>query len=287
MEILKIPELRNPVMILAFSGWNDAGEAATGAVDHLLTAWANSPFEVVPTLIADVDPEEFYDFQVNRPHIFTDENESRSITWPTTQIYSLALAHLARDLVIVKGIEPSMRWKSFGRELLDLADDLEVELIVTLGSLLADIPHSRAISINASAANPTIAKRLGVDISRYEGPTGILGIIQYGCVRRGIDALSLWAPVPHYASNAPSPKASLALIHGLEEFLHIHILQEELAASSDAWEVEINELAQQDSDISEYVRALEETKDAAEIPDISGEMIAKEFERYLRRRTQD
>ena len=287
MEILKIPELRNPVMILAFSGWNDAGEAATGAVDHLLTAWANSPFEVVPTLIADVDPEEFYDFQVNRPHIFTDENESRSITWPTTQIYSLALAHLARDLVIVKGIEPSMRWKSFSRELLDLADDLEVELIVTLGSLLADIPHSRAISINASAANPTIAKRLGVDISRYEGPTGILGIIQDGCVRRGIDALSLWAPVPHYASNAPSPKASLALIHGLEEFLHIHILQEELAASSDAWEVEINELAQQDSDISEYVRALEETKDAAEIPDISGEMIAKEFERYLRRRTQD
>ena len=274
-------------MILAFSGWNDAGEAATGAVDHLLTAWANSPFEVVPTLIADVDPEEFYDFQVNRPHIFTDENESRSITWPTTQIYSLALAHLARDLVIVKGIEPSMRWKSFSRELLDLADDLEVELIVTLGSLLADIPHSRAISINASAANPTIAKRLGVDISRYEGPTGILGIIQDGCVRRGIDALSLWAPVPHYASNAPSPKASLALIHGLEEFLHIHILQEELAASSDAWEVEINELAQQDSDISEYVRALEETKDAAEIPDISGEMIAKEFERYLRRRTQD
>ena len=274
-------------MILAFSGWNDAGEAATGAVDHLLTAWANSPFEVVPTLIADVDPEEFYDFQVNRPHISTDENESRSITWPTTQIYSLALAHLARDLVIVKGIEPSMRWKSFGRELLDLADDLEVELIVTLGSLLADIPHSRAISINASAANPTIAKRLGVEISRYEGPTGILGIIQDGCVRRGIDALSLWAPVPHYASNAPSPKASLALIHGLEEFLHIHILQEELAASSDAWEVEINELAEQDSDISEYVRALEETKDAAEIPDISGEMIAKEFERYLRRRTQD
>ncbi len=287
MEILKIPELRNPVMILAFSGWNDAGEAATGAVDHLLTAWANSPFEVVPTLIADVDPEEFYDFQVNRPHISNDENESRSITWPTTQIYSLALAHLARDLVIVKGIEPSMRWKSFSRELLDLADDLEVELIVTLGSLLADIPHSRAISINASAANPTIAKRLGADISRYEGPTGILGIIQDGCVRRGIDALSLWAPVPHYASNAPSPKASLALIHGLEEFLHIHILQEELAASSDAWEVEINELAQQDSDISEYVRALEETKDAAEIPDISGEMIAKEFERYLRRRTQD
>ena len=287
MEIHKIPELRNPVMILAFSGWNDAGEAATGAVDHLLTAWANSPFEVVPTLIADVDPEEFYDFQVNRPHISNDENESRSITWPTTQIYSLALAHLARDLVIVKGIEPSMRWKSFSRELLDLADDLEVELIVTLGSLLADIPHSRAITINASAANPTIAKRLGADISRYEGPTGILGIIQDGCVRRGIDGLSLWAPVPHYASNAPSPKASLALIHGLEEFLHIHILQEELAASSDAWEVEINELAQQDSDISEYVRALEETKDAAEIPDISGEMIAKEFERYLRRRTQD
>lgn len=272
-------------MIMAFSGWNDAGEAATGALDHLLSAWQNESY--APQLIADVDAEDFYDFQVNRPQVSTDEADNRSITWPTTEIYGLVLSHLDRDLVIVKGVEPSMRWKTFTREILNLADDLEVSMIITVGSLLTDIPHSRPISVNITAANPTIAKRLGVEISRYEGSTGILGIIHDGCVRRAIDAVSLWAPVPHYASNAPSPKASLAIIHALEDFLEITIPQGGLPTISDAWEVEIDELAKADSDVADYVKALEESKDAADIPDISGEMIAKEFERYLRRHGKD
>ncbi len=279
--------LRNPVMVMAFSGWNDAGEAATGAIEALMNAWLDIPLEIKAVLIGEIDPEDFYDFQVNRPQVATDENDNRSVTWPTTRIFSLTLAHLSQDLIIVQGVEPSMRWKRFTRELLDLADDLEVSKILTLGSLLADIPHSRPITATATAANPSIAQRLNVETSRYAGSTGILGIIHDGCVRRGIDSLSLWVPVPHYASNAPSPKAALALIHALEDHLQITIAQDELAAQSDAWEIEVDELAKQDTDISDYVKSLEESKDAQDIPDISGEMIAKEFERYLRRRTQD
>ena len=287
VEIHQIPALRDPVMIVAFSGWNDAGEAATGALDHLLKAWHEDGDGAVPQLIADVDAEDFYDFQVNRPQVSRDEADKRSIAWPTTEIFGLVIGQLDRDLVIVKGVEPSMRWKTFTREILDLADDLEVSMIITLGSLLADIPHSRPISVKTTAAHPTMAKGLNVEISKYEGPTGILGVISDACLRRGIDAVSLWAPVPHYASNAPSPKASLAIIHTLEDFLDITVPQGELPTVSDTWETEIDELAREDSDVADYVKALEESKDAAEIPEISGEMIAKEFERYLRRRTKD
>jgi predicted ATP-grasp superfamily ATP-dependent carboligase len=190
---------------------------------------------------------------------------------------------MARDLVIVTGVEPSMRWKSFTSDLLDLADDLEVSLIVTLGSLLADTPHTRPITVTGTGAHPSISARLGVSVSKYEGPTGILGIIQDGCMRRGIDAISLWAAVPHYASNAPSPKATLALINTLEDFLDISIPLSDLPEAADAWEKDVNDLAAEDNEVAEYVKALEESKDAAELPDVSGDSIAKEFERYLRR----
>ncbi len=274
-------------MVMAFSGWNDAGEAATGALEHLLAAWHNEPNDVVPELIADIDSEEFYDFQVNRPHIFIDESHIRNISWPTTQIFGLALPTFERDLVIVKGAEPSMRWKSFTREILDLADDLEVSLIVTLGSLLADVPHTRPIGVSGSGAHPDIATRLGVEVSRYEGPTGILGIIADGCMRRGIDAVSLWAAIPHYASSSPSPKATLSLVNALEDFLDISIPSADLPEAADEWEKDVTEMAKEDSDVAEYVKALEDSKDAAELPDVSGDSIAKEFERYLRRRTKD
>ena len=274
-------------MILAFSGWNDAGEAATGALDHLLASWQEASNENTPQLIAEIDPEDFYDFQVNRPQVFIDQTDTRKIVWPTTQIYALRFADLERDLVLVKGVEPSMRWRAFVHELLDLSDDLEVSMIITLGSLLADIPHSRPIAVNTSATKPSIAARLNVELSAYEGPTGILGVIHDGCLQREIDSISLWAPVPHYACSAPSPKSSLALIHALEDFLTVVIPQDALTASAEAWEKGIDNLAQEDSDIADYVRRLEESKDAVDIPEISGEMIAKEFERYLRRRTQD
>ncbi len=283
MEIHQIPLLRNPVMVMAFSGWNDAAEAASGAVEHLLSGWRNISDDVVPELIADVESEDYYDFQVNRPVVSIDESQIRSITWPTTQIFGLSIPSMARDLVIVTGVEPSMRWKSFTSDLLDLADDLEVSLIVTLGSLLADTPHTRPITVTGTGAHPSISARLGVSVSKYEGPTGILGIIQDDCMRRGIDAISLWAAVPHYASNAPSPKATLALINTLEDFLDISIPLSDLPEAADAWEKDVNDLAAEDNEVAEYVKALEESKDAAELPDVSGDSIAKEFERYLRR----
>jgi len=287
MEIHQIPLLRNPVMIMAFSGWNDAAEGASGAIEHVLSIWREKDDEVVPQLIADVEPEDFYDFQVNRPQVSIDDSSIRNITWPTTQIFGLEIPSMERDLVVVTGVEPSMRWKSFTSDLLDLADDLEVSLVITLGSLLADTPHTRPITVTGTGAHPNIAERLGVSVSKYEGPTGILGIIQDGCMRRGIDAISLWAAVPHYASASPSPKASLALINSIEDFLDISIPLGSLPEESDAWEKSVDELASEDSDVAEYVKALEESKDAAELPDVSGDSIAKEFERYLRRRGND
>ncbi len=287
MEIHQIPLLRNPVMIVAFSGWNDAAEAASGAVEHLLSGWRDKSDDVLPELIAQVESEDFYDFQVNRPQVSIDESQIRSITWPSTQVFGLAVPSMPRDLVIVTGVEPSMRWKSFTSDLLDLADDLEVSLVVTLGSLLADTPHTRPITVSGTGAHPSIADRLGVSVSKYEGPTGILGIIQDACLRRGVDAISLWAAVPHYAASSPSPKATLALVNTLEEFLDVSIPLSDLPERADIWEKEVNDLAAEDSEVADYVKALEESKDAAELPEVSGDSIAKEFERYLRRQKED
>ena len=272
-------------MVIAFSGWNDAGEAATGTASHLLASWTDSDTDVVPELIADIDPEEFYDFQVNRPTVVVDESSIRSLTWPGTQIFALRTPDLKHDFVIVRGVEPSMKWKTFTSDLLDLADDLEVDLVITVGSMLADTPHTRPITVSGSGAHPEIARRLGVEISKYEGPTGILGVIQDGCVRRGVDAISLWAAIPHYASSSPSPKATLALVNALEDFLEMTLPQGELPQESLAWEREVTEMAREDSDVAEYVKALEESKDAADLPEATGESIARELERFLRRQT--
>lgn len=264
-------------MIFAFGGWNDAGEAATGAVSHLLNSWDHS-------LIGRFDPEDFYDFQVNRPMVFVDDSKVRQITWPTTEVFGILTPQFEFDLVVVKGLEPSMRWKKFTNDLLDLADDLEVGMILTTGSLLADTPHSRPISVSGSGSHPEIAKRLGVEVSRYEGPTGILGILQESAQRRGIDAISLWAAIPHYASTPPSPKATLALINALEDFLTISIPLGDLVEQSKMWESGIDEMAHEDAELGEYVRQLEASKDETELPEATGESIAREFERYLRRR---
>ena len=285
MEILKIPVLRSPVMVIAFSGWNDAGEAASGAASHLLGCWTDPAFDVVPELIAEVDPEEFYDFQVNRPTVYVDDSSIRNLTWPGTQVFALATPTLTHDFIVVRGVEPSMKWKTFSSDLLDLADDCEVDLVITLGSMLADTPHTRPITVSGSGAHPDIATRLGVEISKYEGPTGILGVIQDSCIRRGIDAISLWAAIPHYASNSPSPKASLALVNALEDFLEISIPQGDLPDEAIEWETEVTELAKEDSDVAEYVKALEDSKDAVDLPEATGESIARELERFLRRQT--
>ncbi len=272
-------------MIIASGGWSDAGEAATGVITHLM-ATLNGDIDVEsfsPELIAEIDSEDYYDFQVNRPLIFVDDSMIRSLTWPGVQVFAQRNPFGDRDFVLVRGVEPSMRWKSFSSELLDLADDLEVELVITLGSMLADTPHTRPIPVSGTGAHPDIARRLGVEVSRYEGPTGILAVIQDGCVRRGIDAIALWAAIPHYASASPSPKATLALINGIEDFLEISLPQGVLPELATQWEKSVDEMVKEDSDIEEYIKTLEESKDATELSDDSGEELAREVERFLRR----
>ncbi len=272
-------------MVVAFGGWSDAGEAATGVITHLL-ATLNGEIDVdtfAPDLIAEVDSEEYFDYQVNRPLIFVDDSMIRSLTWPGVQIFAQPNPSGERDFILVRGVEPSMRWKSFASEILDLADDLEVELVITVGSMLADTPHTRPIPVSGTGAHPDIAARLGVEVSRYEGPTGILAVIQDACVRRGIDAVALWAAIPHYANANPSPKATLALINGIEDFLEISLPLGPLPELASQWEAAVNEMVKEDSDIEEYIKTLEESKDADEISDDSGEELAREVERFLRR----
>jgi predicted ATP-grasp superfamily ATP-dependent carboligase len=276
-------------MVIAFGGWSDAGEAATGVITHLLATLSGSDLDdgPEPHLIAEVDSEDFYDFQVNRPLIFVDGSMIRSLTWPGVQIFGVKNPHGDRDFVLVRGVEPSMRWRTFASEILDLADDLEVELVITIGSMLADTPHTRAIPVSGTGAHPDIAQRLGVEVSRYEGPTGILAVIQDGCVRRGIDAVALWAAVPHYANATPSPKATLALVNGLEDFLEISLPQGDLPELARKWEESVSEMVKEDSDIEEYIKTLEESKDANEISEDSGEELAREVERFLRRQNNN
>jgi proteasome assembly chaperone (PAC2) family protein len=287
VEILQIPILRDPVMLIAFSGWNDGAEAATGALDHLLSAWTQTNDDVVPVLIAQVDSEDFYDYQVSRPQVRVNETRQREIIWPGTQIFGLSIPSMRRDLIFVTGVEPSMRWKSFTAEILDIADDLEVSMIITVGAMLSDSPHTRPIKIIATTANPSVGARLDLLPSTYQGPTGIIGAIQDGCTKRGIESLSLWASVPHYAPNAPSPKASLALIQAMEDYLGVSIPVGDLSEQAQSWEESVTLLASEDADVADYVKSLEASKDAAELPEASGETIAKEFEKYLRRHQGD
>ncbi len=268
--------LRNPILLAAFEGWNDAGESATGAINHLLTSWTHHKLGMM-------DPEDYYDFQVNRPAIKVDERVVREIIWPNTVLFEVSTPHLDNDFIIVKGIEPSMKWRTFANELLDIADDYEVSMSITLGALLSDTPHTRPITVTGSGAHPDVADRLGIEISKYEGPTGIIGVLQDAAHQRGIDAVSLWASVPHYVSTPPCPKASLALINALEDFLDISIPQGDLPERSSSWEIQVNQMAAEDSEVGDYVKQLETSKDAAELPEVTAESIAREVERYLRR----
>ena len=268
--------LRQPIMLAAFEGWNDAGESASAAITHLLANWSHQE-------LARFNPEDFYDFQVNRPQIKIDEHVVREIVWPNTLIYAVSAPNLANDFLIVKGIEPSMRWMSFADQILDLADDYEATMLITMGALLADTPHSRPITVTGSGAHPEVAKKLGVEVSRYEGPTGIIGVLQDAAYGRGLDAVSLWAAVPHYVSAPPSPKASLALINALEDLLEISIHQGDLPERALNWEKLVDQMAADDVEIADYVAQLENSKDAAELPTVTGDSIAREVERFLRR----
>ena len=271
-----VPQLRDPVVLAAFEGWNDAAEAASGALDHLARVWGETP-------LGELDPEEYHDFQVNRPVTGFDEDGHRRITWPTTRLAWVRPPGAERDVVLVHGIEPSMRWRSYTAELLDRVAAVGARTVVTLGALLADVPHTRPIPITSTGDAPSM-EHLALEPSRYEGPTGIVGVVAEAAAERGLASVSLWAAVPHYVGQSPSPKAVLALLGRVEEVLGAPVPLEDLAEEAEAWERGVDELAGEDEEIGEYVQQLEQAKDTAELPEASGEAIAREFERYLRRR---
>ncbi|MGA8845207.1 MAG: PAC2 family protein [Nocardioides sp.] len=280
IEMDDTPELVDPLVIAAFEGWNDAADVASSVVDHLMEVWD-------ARVVATIDPEEFYDFQVNRPLITTDEHGHRSLTWPTTQIAVASPPDLDRDVILIRGIEPNMRWRQFCAELLAACDELGGALVVTLGALLADTPHTRPIPVTGTATEPELIDRLKLEQSVYEGPTGIVGVFQDACTQLDLPAVSYWAAVPHYVAQPPCPKATLALLGQLENLLEVSIPLLDLAEDARAWERGVDELAEDDEEISDYVRALEEARDTADLPEASGEAIAREFERYLKRRGDD
>ena len=237
-------------------------------------------------MFADVDPEDYYDFQVNRPLVSVGELGVRTIRWPGTEAIASGIPD-GPDLVLVRGIEPSMRWRTFISEIVGLAFELDVDRVVTLGALLADTPHTRPVPITTVMSNPSTAQRMGLDLARYEGPTGIVGALTEGFTRAGIETLSFWAAVPHYVAQSPCPKATLALLGCVEDALQLSIPHGDLEDESKAWERGVDELAHDDEEVAEYVRSLEEARDTADLPEASGDAIAKEFERYLRRRRED
>lgn len=274
------PQLRRPIVFAAFEGWNDAGDAATGVIEHLQEVWGAQP------LVA-LDPEEYHDFQVNRPQVSLTHDGTRRITWPTTRLSWARPPGSDHDVILVYGIEPSMRWRRYTDELLGHLAAHNVETIITLGALLADVPHTRPIPVTTTSDDPELLRRLALQTSTYEGPTGIVGVLGDVASRRGVPVLSMWAAVPHYVGQPPSPKAVLALLSRIEELIDVPIPMGELAEDAQAWEHGVDELAGQDEEIGEYVKQLEQAKDTAELPEASGEAIAREFERYLRRRGDD
>lgn len=277
IEFEDLPVLTDPVLIAAFEGWNDAGEAASATISHLREVWQAE-------LLTELDPEEYYDYQVNRPMISVDESGVRQLEWPGTRIYIARVPLFPRDLVLVQGIEPNMKWQQFTRELLGLAAELDVNLVVTVAALLSDSPHTRPVPVTGSTIDAELAASLGLEPSRYEGPTGIVGVIQEACDRFGIPSLSLWAAIPHYVGQPPCPKGTLALVRRIEDILDVPVPLGELVEESRAWEIGVDELAEDDEEVADYVRQLEQARDTTDLPEATGEAIAKEFERYLRRR---
>jgi predicted ATP-grasp superfamily ATP-dependent carboligase len=279
LEFEEVPELDDPVLIAAFEGWNDAGEAATGAVRHLAETWDAK-------VVAAFDPEDYYDLQVNRPRVVI-EGTRRRLSWPTTRILVATETGLDRDVVLVQGIEPSLRWRTFSVELLELAHQLGVSTILTVGALLAEVPHTRPIPVTATSDDEAVMHRHDLETSRYEGPTGIVGVLGQLATDAGVPTMSVWAAVPHYAGGSPSPKATLALLGRIESLLGMTVPHGDLEESARAWERGVNELAETDDEVAEYVQSLEEAQDTADLPEASGDAIAREFERYLRGRDQD
>jgi proteasome assembly chaperone (PAC2) family protein len=265
------------VLVAAFRGWNDGAQAASLAASFLAQAWEARRF-------ADIDPEEFFDFQATRPNVALEDGLSRLIDWPETAFYHAAIPGIERDAVLALGIEPNLRWRTFSAEIVELAGDLGVELVVTLGALLADVPHTRPAPVTGSATDPKLVEELGLASSRYEGPTGIVGVVHDACRTTELPSASLWAAVPHYASLAASPKAALALCERLAGLLGTQFDLGDLERASEAYEQQVSEAVASDEETEAYVRQLEERRDALgdELDVPSGETLAAELTRFLR-----
>src|SRR6058998_615278 len=279
LRIADRPSLRSPVLISAFRGWNDGGQGASLAGGYLAKTWQAARF-------AEIEPESFYDFQATRPHVSLVEGQTRHIEWPENAFYHASIPGLERDAVLLLGIEPNLRWRTFTTLVVDLARELGVEMMITLGSLLADVPHTRPSPVTGGATDPELIERLGLQRSRYEGPTGIVGVLHDACNTSHIQSVSLWAAVPHYVSLAPSPRAALALCQRLGDILGTTIDTGELDEAAERYSEQVTEAVASDEETAAYVAELEERAEILdedqEIP--SGESLAAELTRFLRDR---
>jgi predicted ATP-grasp superfamily ATP-dependent carboligase len=272
-------------MICAFQGWNDAGDSASTAVSFMASALKASRF-------ARIDSEEFYDFQANRPTVEYTDNGGREIDWPTVEVFEARAPRAPRDLVLVQGVEPSMRWRAFSAHIVDLAEALGVQVVVSLGALLGDVPHTLPVSMVGYASDPSLVERLSMKSSTYEGPTGIVGVLHGACVEAGLPSASIWAGVPHYVAAAANPKAALALVRRVEHLIGVSIDVSELETASADYERQVGLAVQSDPDVQAFVERLEQAaeneEDGSTSEDVpSGDVIAREFQRFLRQRGID
>lgn len=276
------PELRSPILVCAFAGWNDAASAASTALEAIASTF---PSEVV----ARLDPEEFYDFQVNRPTIRLVEGRTRHVDWPANTMIA-ATTTGERDLILMSGVEPNLRWRTYSTEVLDAAQQLGAEMLVSLGALIADVAHTRPVPITGLATDQELVERLNLDRSNYEGPTGIVGVLHDQCRERGIQSASLWAAIPHYVAAVPNPKAALALLRRLEGLTGIALEASELEDAMERFDAQIDQAVSANPEIEELVRRLESQQDdEVELPtDVpSGDTLARDFQRFLRQRGED
>jgi proteasome assembly chaperone (PAC2) family protein len=284
VEVHAEVKLRSPVLLAAFRGWNDAGDAASFAAQHLGRVWDAEK-------IASIDPEEFYDFQAVRPQVELTEGFTRKITWPSNEFFAAKLDGCPHDVIVLVGTEPSHRWRTFSNLVVDVAKQHQASLVITLGALLADVPHSRPVQITGTAGDQVLIDRLDLQRSRYEGPTGIVGVLHDAFAKSGIDSASLWAAVPHYLAVTPNPKAALALVHKATSLIEASADIDELERASAAYQERVSEVVASDEDVQGYVRLLEERMDERareERMDISnlpsGDALAAELEEFLRDR---
>jgi proteasome assembly chaperone (PAC2) family protein len=276
------PQLRSPILVCAFAGWNDAASAATTALESVAAS-------IDSEVVARIDPEEFYDFQVNRPTIRLIEGQTRHIDWPANTLLAARVPAAEHDLALLSGIEPNLRWRTFADAVLAVAQRLGVEMLVTLGALIADVAHTRPVPITGLASDPELVERLGMSRSSYEGPTGIVGVVHDRCRRRGLTSASLWAAVPHYVAAVPNPKAALALLRRLEGITGIAVDASDLEDATERFEDQVSRAVSANPEIEELVRNLEAAQgDEIELgQDVSADEIAREFQRFLRQRGKD